>query len=242
MTGHPDGVPTILDPATDRMDLAVPAAIGARLADLSPGEQVRLLRLAHAGFLATWETMDDPDLHPGVVLDGLSRPPLRVYRVAGVPPRIRFVAMAAVPGHPDDPIASLLDPAFDPEASVLLESAPAHSVRPGLAPASAPADAPPADVRVLQDDPERLRIEVAAGRPGVLLVTDSYAPGWQARLDGEPIPVLRANMMFRAVEVPAGRHEVIMLYRPASLFAGAAVTLMGVALMVVYCARRRVTA
>jgi len=246
MTGHPDGVPTILDPATDRMDLAVPAAVGARLADLPPGDQVRLLRLAHAGFLATWETMDDPDLHQGAVLDGLSRPPMRVYRVAGVPPRIRFVAMAAPPAHPDDPIASLLDPAFDPDTSVLLELAAregvAPGIRPGLAPASAPADAPPADVRVLQDDPERLRIEVVAGRPGVLLVTDSYAPGWQARLDGEPIPVLRANMMFRAVEVPAGRHEVIMLYRPAGLLAGLVVTFMGAALMVVYCAGRRVAA
>ena len=246
MTGHPDGVPTILDPATDRMDLAVPAAVGARLADLSSADQVRLLRLAHAGFLATWETVDDPDLHQEVVLDGLSRPPMHVYRVARVPPRIRFVAMAAPPAHPDDPIASLLDPAFDPDASVLLDSAArkgvAPAARPGLAPASAPADAPPADLRVLQDDPERLRIAIVAGRPGVLLVTDSYAPGWQARLDGEPIPVLRANMMFRAVEVPAGRHEVIMLYRPAGLLAGLIVTFMGVALMVVYCARRRVAA
>ena len=63
-----------------------------------------------------------------------------------------------------------------------------------------------------------------------------------ARLDGEPIPVLRANMMFRAVEVPAGRHEVIMLYRPACLFAGLMVTLVGVVLMLVYCTRRPVVA
>jgi len=246
MTGHPDGVPTILDPATDRMDPAAPAAIGARLADLPPGDQVRLLRLAHAGWLLSWEAIEHPDLLQVTVLEGLSRPPLRVYRVAGVPPRIRFVAAALSPAHPDDPIASLLDPAFDPEASVLLESAAregvARGARPGPALARAPLDAPPADVRVLQDNPERLRIAVATGRPGVLLVSDSWAPGWQARLDGEPIPVLRANMMFRAVEVPAGRHEVIMRYRPGSLLAGATLTLMGVAFMVVYCARRRVAA
>jgi hypothetical protein len=51
MTGHPDGVATILDPATDRMDLAPAAGIGARLRALPPADQVRILRLAHAGWL-----------------------------------------------------------------------------------------------------------------------------------------------------------------------------------------------
>jgi len=142
MTGHPDGVPTVFDPATDRMDLAEPAAVGARLAGLAPGDQVRLLRLAHAGFLATWEAMDHPDLRPVLVLDGLSRPSMHVYQVAGVPPRIRFVATGSTPAHPDDPVASLLDPAFDPDTTVLLESTPAPGSRPVLAPAIAPA--PPA--------------------------------------------------------------------------------------------------
>jgi membrane protein YfhO len=242
LTGHPDGVPTMFDPATDRLDLATPAAIGGRLPGLAESDRLRLLRLAGVEWLATWETIDDPALEPAAVLEDLSRPPLRVYRVRGVPPRIRYAATGTPPAHPDDPVGSLLDAGFDPDASVLLESAPgvptAPTVAPSVVPASTPMRFPQSSVRVLQDDPERLRIDVAAGRPGVLVVSDSYAPGWQARLDGQPIPILRANMMFRAVEVPAGRHEVEMTYAPRSLFAGAALSLLGVALLAFVSCRR----
>src|SRR6185503_1210013 len=51
LTGYADGVPTILDAATDRMDLARPVALGARLAGLSRADQVRILRLAAVGSL-----------------------------------------------------------------------------------------------------------------------------------------------------------------------------------------------
>lgn len=243
MTGHPDGVPTILDPATDRMDLARPVAIGARLAALAPAEKARILRLAHAGWLLSWDAVEDPALREVAVLEGACRPPLRLYQVQDLLPRIRFVGRAAAPAQPDDPVASLLDPGFDPAGSVLLEAAgrgaAAHAATPALVPASAPADAPEAEVRVLQDDPERLRIEVRAGRPGVLVVDDAYAPGWHAHMDGEPIPILRANMMFRGVEVPSGRHEVVMEYRPVSLLAGGLVATAGLALAVAYCLRPR---
>jgi len=246
MTGHPDGVPTILDPATDQMDLAIPVSVGARLAALTPEEQVRILRLAHTGWLLSWDAVADPGLRERAVLDGMSRPALRLYEVEDLPSRIRFVGRAEVPADARDPVASLLDPAFDPASSVLIEAEGgewnAHHAGAAIVPASAPLEAKPAVVRVLQDDPERLTIDVAAGRPGVLVVDDSYAPGWQARLDGEPIPILRANMMFRGVEVPAGRHQVVMMYRPASLFAGALVSALGLALLAAYCVRPRVTA
>jgi membrane protein YfhO len=246
MTGHPDGVPTILDPATDRMDLAVPVSIGARLAALAPDEQVRILRLAHAGWLLSWDAVVDPGLRERAVFDGMSRPALHVYEVEDVPARIRFVGRAEPPADAMDPMASLLDPDFDPASSVLIEAeggeGSAHRAGTAIVPASAPLEAKPAVVRVLQDDPERLTIEVAAGRPGVLVVDDSWAPGWQARLDGEPIPILRTNMMFRGVEVPAGRHEVIMVYRPASLFTGALVSALGLACLAGYSVRPRVAA
>jgi hypothetical protein len=220
LTGHGDAVPTILDPATDRMDLAPSVRLGTALGQRPIADQVRLLRLCGAGSLLAWQPLDTPGLVAGPVLEGLSMPPARLYRVERPLPRIRFVSRQAPPRDPGDPLASLLDPAFDPESMVLVDGA----VR-----ADPPGPEARARLRVLQDDPERLRIEVETDRPGHLMVSDAEAPGWRARLDGEPVAIERANTMFRAVAVPPGRHELEMTYLPSSVMAGFALSLLGVA-------------
>ncbi len=230
MTGHPDRVPTMFDPATDRMDLAPSAGIGARLPALPIGDQVRVMRIAHAGFLLTWEMIDDPGLTPGLVLEGLSRPPLRVYEVRDVLPRARFVARARPPLDPADSVRSLCDPAFDPEQVVLID---------GAVEGDDAGPAATAEARLLQDDPERVRISVEAPRHGWVVLADAFAPGWRATVDGLPAEIRRANLLFRAVEVPHGRHVIEMAYAPMSVYAGAALSLCGLLLLGVWVARPR---
>lgn len=59
-------------------------------------------------------------------------------------------------------------------------------------------------------------LAVEADRPEEVLVRDGWAPGWTARVDGEPA-ALRASGGHRSVAVPAGRHRVEMTYRPPRL-------------------------
>ena len=231
LTGHPDGVGTMLDPATDRMDLGAATAIGARLPDLPVEARARILRTLGVGWYAAWEPIASDRLEPATVLEELSRPPMRLFRVREPLPRFRLVERSLPPKDTGDPIGSLLDPDFDPDRAVLVD-------RPGAAapmilyggapePAGGGASAAPGRLEVLQDDPERVRIAVTARSPATLVVGDAYASGWRALLDGAPASLDRANLLFRAVAVPAGRHEVIMEYRPESLIAGAAVSLVG---------------
>ena len=42
----------------------------------------------------------------------------------------------------------------------------------------------------------------------------NYYPGWIAEIDGKASHILRADVLFRAVEVPAGRHHVVFRYAP----------------------------
>jgi hypothetical protein len=62
-----------------------------------------------------------------------------------------------------------------------------------------------------------IAIDVSAEKPGIVVLHDLYYPGWEARVDGVSAPVLRANILFRGVEVPAGHHKVEFLFRPLSL-------------------------
>ncbi|HZM68728.1 MAG TPA: hypothetical protein VFB95_00005, partial [Candidatus Cryosericum sp.] len=127
LTGHADGVPTILDPATDRLDLAPSASLGSRLPALPLADRLRILRLAHAGFLLSYDDLADPGLVVGPVLEGLSRPPLRVYGIKDLLPRARFVPRARPPAYPDDLARSLADPGFDPVREVLLDGMPSDA-------------------------------------------------------------------------------------------------------------------
>jgi uncharacterized membrane protein YfhO len=58
-----------------------------------------------------------------------------------------------------------------------------------------------------------------------VVVMDPWYPGWRAEVDGQRAPLLRADYAFMAVPVPAGRHEVVLRYRPATLVPGLACVL-----------------
>jgi uncharacterized membrane protein YfhO len=48
----------------------------------------------------------------------------------------------------------------------------------------------------------------------LLVVHDTFYPGWVAEIDGASVPILRADLLFRGVEVPAGTHHVTMRFAP----------------------------
>jgi hypothetical protein len=79
-------------------------------------------------------------------------------------------------------------------------------------------------VRVRAYEDQRVVLDVRATRPAVLVLTDSYYPGWTATVDGRPARVLRADFLFRAVVVPPGEHVVEFAYRPLSFDAGLALS------------------
>ena len=95
----------------------------------------------------------------------------------------------------------------------------------------APGRSTPARVVSRSDTEVRVVFEAAAA--GQLILNDTYFPGWRAELDGEAVDIHPANGAFRAVEVPAGRHEVRFSYRPVSVVAGAIISLVALGLLLV---------
>ncbi len=94
---------------------------------------------------------------------------------------------------------------------------------------------------ILSYSSENVVVEVNAPQDGYLILTDAYYPGWTATIDGQPAPIERADLMFRAVKVSAGRHRVEMRYQPASFSIGLFISIGSVAALVVWwlVARRR---
>lgn len=227
-TGHGDRVPTALDGATDRMDLKESAALGRALETLPLAARVRVLKTCRIGFLLSYDPLSDPDLEAGPLLDGFSRPPLRLYRVRAGVPRLRLVRAARDFPAGRDLADILSDPGYDPNTTVLIEAAAAGDGTPREDGATASTEED--EATIIGESPERITIAVSAAGPVYAVLADAYAPGWRALLDGRAAPVLRADGLFRAVRVPAGRHTLEMSYRPAGLVAGALTSLLGLVL------------
>jgi hypothetical protein len=63
---------------------------------------------------------------------------------------------------------------------------------------------------------DRIEIDADSELGGVLALHETYYPGWVAEIDERPTPVLRADVLFRGVEVPAGHHHVVFRFAPFS--------------------------
>jgi hypothetical protein len=94
-------------------------------------------------------------------------------------------------------------------------------------------------VSMTRDEPETVVLEIDSPDNGFVILSETYRPGWQAEVDGRKQPVLRAQSAFRAVAVPAGPHRVVLSYRPASLLAGAFLSLLALLGLIVLALSKR---
>ncbi len=79
-------------------------------------------------------------------------------------------------------------------------------------------------VEITKYEAQNVRLAVHTDRPGYLLLADSWYPGWVATVDGRDTPISRADLIFRAVEIEPGDHNVTFEYRPVSFLWGAAIS------------------
>ncbi|MFA6769802.1 MAG: YfhO family protein, partial [Bacteroidales bacterium] len=76
---------------------------------------------------------------------------------------------------------------------------------------------------VLTDySPNKLTYQYNALSPRLAIFSEIYYPaGWKAYIDGEPVPIIKANYILRALNVPAGSHTVEFEFKPESFNKGA---------------------
>ncbi len=73
---------------------------------------------------------------------------------------------------------------------------------------------------------QRIAATVEADSRAMLVAAQSYYHDWKAYVDGQPTPLWRANHAFQALEVPAGKHQIALIYEDRAFHAGAAISLI----------------
>ena len=74
---------------------------------------------------------------------------------------------------------------------------------------------------------EKVTLTANMACEGMVILSDTFFPGWKASVDGKPTEIHEVNLAMRGVVVPAGQHEIVMKYRPASVYLGAFLTFTG---------------
>ena len=170
---------------------------------------------------------------PGAPLHAVHEPSwdlrLAVYENPHPMPRAFVVNGAQVLPADAAQVAAL--PALDPRKTAILDRlpqpAPVGDGRPFTAATLASAER------------HHVRVEADAAAPGVLVLSETYYPGWSATLDGKPAELLRADYAFRGVALPAGHHVVEMTFASRPTRAGLALSALGLAALAALAIRRR---
>ncbi|MEO8369740.1 MAG: hypothetical protein ABI806_11100 [Candidatus Solibacter sp.] len=87
----------------------------------------------------------------------------------------------------------------------------------------------PDRLRMVSRTSELVTVEAEMGCPGLVVVGDAYYPGWRARVDGVRRPVQELDAV-RAVRTEPGRHVIEFRYRPASMYWGFGLTMLGLSI------------
>ncbi|MFN8465107.1 MAG: YfhO family protein [Caldilineaceae bacterium] len=149
---------------------------------------------------------------------------VRLYRRYAPLSRASVVYAAETITDPAPRLDRILDPAFDVRNTVVVEEAVSLPITPTL-PAS------PAEIVTYHNN--RVAIKATAQADGLLVLADQYFSGWEATVDGVPVPVQRVNHFMRGVPLTAGEHKVIFTFAPHSLQIGAALSVIGLLLAAV---------
>jgi hypothetical protein len=189
-------------------------------------ERSRLLDLAAVRFvLAPWGLVRKPAF-AGYIRRARLRPVGAtkknwLYETPRAVPRA-YVAYRTEAAPPvEELLARLAQRDFDPLGLSYVEG-PA-----GFEPA---ADAPPrgAPAEIVRDELHRVDVEATLDAPGMLVLADSFYPGWRALVDGEEVEIRAVNHLFRGVPLDAGSHRVRFEYRPVSVLAGGVISALGI--------------
>jgi hypothetical protein len=185
-----------------------------QFSELFPSYRSMMANLLGLRFIATSIPVEQIDSHlkPGDLRLVARTSDAYIYENPDVLPRVLFVRnwMQADFGE-------MLEtgewPPFDPMQTVLLDETPALEASGGVTAGTAE---PESDVRIKHYENTSVEIEVDAATAGFVVLHDVWHPWWAAEVDGKETDIYRANVLFRAVPVPAGKHVVRFEFKPIS--------------------------
>ena len=178
---------------------------------LMPSYRSLLADMLGLRFIATGVPVEQIDkaLKPGDLVQIARTPDAYVYENPRALPRVLLVSEARSADFAEILRTGHWPQGFDARRTVLLDPAPPLPTGPaGASPAQV------GSVAIKSYGTTEIVLEADAPRGGFVVLNDVWQPWWEVEIDGKPVPLLRANVIFRAVRVPPGRSTIRFVFRP----------------------------
>jgi hypothetical protein len=173
--------------------------------------QIKLLRTFNVKYLVAFQSLPEKGTRlTGRFPDSFSW----LYEIEETIPRAYVVSKSVVENDSKEVLRLLASAEFDPTREVVLDSEVPMSKARRLK----------ATAKILRYENKLVTMATSADNEGILVLADSYYPGWKAFVDGREEVIRRANLFFRAVPLPAGNHTVEFRYEPRSFTIGLAIS------------------
>lgn len=164
----------------------------------------RRWQLLNVHYVLDRREFDGPGLEKVHEEDGV-----KVYRVSDSLPRA-WVVYDSVIAEDNGAIDLINTESFDPRVTAVLPPDSELPVLPGASESGSAA-------RVIEASPGRLVLEVAASDDGLLVVSQPYYAGWEARVDGKDVPITRVDYLLQGIPVTGGTSRVELTFHVPSL-------------------------
>lgn len=152
----------------------------------------------------------------------------RIYDNPRAVERAYLVREATTAATLNEAASRIFDPSFTAGKVALLETRDAE-MHPNLTQFIRvnPSDEKDGVVTITANNPTSVSLSVHSGStPALLILTDTYYPGWTADIDGKETPIYPANVKQRAIVIPKGSHTVQFTYQPRSVSRGLTISII----------------
>jgi hypothetical protein len=147
----------------------------------------------------------------------------RVLRLKDFLPRA-FVVRDAAALPREDILDYMMGPEFDPTREVILEPGDRPFATPGKS-----KDHFEGSCKISHFDYETIQMKTSVNQQSYLFLSEMFYPGWQATVNGEEVPILRGNYLFRVIPLEQGDHDVVLRFVSWPFLSGLAVSLLTLA-------------
>jgi hypothetical protein len=189
---------------------------------IEPERRFRLLGALNVKYVVSFHSIDAPGI---TAVRHFPEHPSWLYQINQSVPRVYVVPKATVEKDPNNILTRLSTADFDSLREVILD-------RPHQLPTSAEGRFF-SHASIVEYTNRQVTIRTSLSDSGVLVLADSFYPGWRAYVNGSEKQILRANFFFRGVPLPSGEHTVVFRYEPRSFLVGALISLLTLLAIVV---------
>ncbi len=161
---------------------------------------------------------------------------IKIYKNLKMLPHAYLVSQCKVVHSEKEYKEILVSKNFDPEKIVLLDAEPKNfpCVETSLKDKQKP-------VTIVTYESNSVELSVNSQEKKLLILSDSYYPGWKATINDKNTEILRANYLFRAVIIQPGENKVRFEYDPLSFKLGLIISMTTVLICGLYFWRKKTT-